>query len=215
MHTLYGHMDDIEWVVFSPDGRLLASGSWDHMIKLWEIDSGKRVLPWPVGEIRALALSPQGDRLAVCDRQGQLSIWNPATGAHLSSFPASAELLALSPAGRLLAYASGSDITVLDLAKNTSRTLSGHTAAVTALAFSRTGAASFPHLGTIPPGCGTSPPGNSSIPCPDTKATSSRPLSPPTGTSWSWSPRTRPFPCGTFRAPGCGYSMATPGPFGG
>ncbi|RLG07116.1 MAG: hypothetical protein DRN68_05855, partial [Thaumarchaeota archaeon] len=139
LHTLYGHMDDIEWVVFSPDVRLLASGSWDHMIKLWEIDSGKRVLPWPVGEIRALALSPQGDRLAVCDRQGQLSIWNPATGAHLSSFPASAELLALSPVGRLLAYASGSDITVLDLAKNTSRTLSGHTAAVTALAFSPDG----------------------------------------------------------------------------
>ncbi|MEZ4632094.1 MAG: hypothetical protein R2880_15520 [Deinococcales bacterium] len=38
-----GHTDDVWSVAFSPDGRSLASGSWDNSIKLWDIASQTQI----------------------------------------------------------------------------------------------------------------------------------------------------------------------------
>jgi WD40 repeat protein len=37
--TLKGHTDRVSSVAFSPDGKTLASGSWDHTVKLWVVDA--------------------------------------------------------------------------------------------------------------------------------------------------------------------------------
>jgi WD40 repeat protein len=37
VRTLTGHTDSVWSVSFSPDGRLLASGSRDNTIKLWQV----------------------------------------------------------------------------------------------------------------------------------------------------------------------------------
>ncbi len=36
--TLDGHERGVATVVFSPDGTLLASGSWDGTIRIWDVE---------------------------------------------------------------------------------------------------------------------------------------------------------------------------------
>ncbi len=40
---MQGHKDCIYSVAWSPDGKLIASGSYDKMVKLWDVASGKEL----------------------------------------------------------------------------------------------------------------------------------------------------------------------------
>jgi WD40 repeat protein len=42
-HVLKGHTDRVTTLDFSPDGRLLASGSWDHSVRIWDVATGKQL----------------------------------------------------------------------------------------------------------------------------------------------------------------------------
>src|SRR5271167_636452 len=57
-----GHRRAVRAVVFSPDGRWLASGAKDGTIKIWETSSGRllRTLYGYGSPVNALAVSPDG-----------------------------------------------------------------------------------------------------------------------------------------------------------
>jgi WD40 repeat protein len=80
-HTLRGHAGYAWKVTFSPDGRYLASGSWDSTVKIWEVESGKevRTLRGHAGFVYGLAFSPDGRRLASASgsaRYGEVRVWD-------------------------------------------------------------------------------------------------------------------------------------------
>jgi WD40 repeat protein/serine/threonine protein kinase len=81
--TLKGHVRYVWRVTFSPDGRYLASGSWDSTIKVWDLQAPESADPVTLrghaGFIYGLAFSPDGRRLASSSgsaRHGEVKVWD-------------------------------------------------------------------------------------------------------------------------------------------
>ncbi len=68
--VLRGHTRYVYPVAYSPDGRWIASGSWDRTVRLWDAATGEpcATLPHP-GFVWELAFGPDGTWLVTgCDR---------------------------------------------------------------------------------------------------------------------------------------------------
>ena len=105
---LSGHSDYVVAVSFSPDGKRLASGSYDSTIILWETASGNLIRKFEpgVGKVYAVAFSPDGKVLASSHTDGDIKLWDVESGRLLQSLKAdtyAVYLLAFTPDGALLA----------------------------------------------------------------------------------------------------------------
>jgi WD40 repeat protein len=131
---------------FSPDGAVLASGSEDGSIQLWEVASGKetRTVGEREGAGRAIAFDPRGGLLASTVQGNAVALWDPRTGERLATFAghsAAVECLAFGADGALLASgARDGTVKVWDVRERTERrTLLAHSAPVTGVALDRSG----------------------------------------------------------------------------
>jgi len=88
--TLRGHTDIVNSVAFSPDGQLLASGSDDYTIKVWEVrqHSGiatfEHITDWTRSQIKAVAFSPDGRWLASAG--WNVKLWDVQKREELATF---------------------------------------------------------------------------------------------------------------------------------
>lgn len=110
--VLLGHKKAINMLTFSPNNRVLATGSDDKTVKLWDASNGQLIatLTGHEGGVYDLRFSPDGQTLATLSDDKKPRLWNVETGqfqATLLGHKGKIWNLEFSPDGRMLV--TGSD----------------------------------------------------------------------------------------------------------
>src|SRR6202008_4063769 len=143
---LRGHSSGVDGVAFSPDGKRLATASWDHTAKVWDVESGKELLALRghSSGVYGVAFRPDGKRLATASSDHTAKVWDARSGKELLTLRGHSDSVggvAYSPDGKHLATASGDHTAKVWDAKSGKEllTLSGHSDVVYGVAFSPDG----------------------------------------------------------------------------
>jgi WD40 repeat protein/serine/threonine protein kinase len=78
LRTLIGHSGDVIFIAFSPDGRRIATASYDRTIKLWDPATGREVftLRGHTAGLFGLAFSPDGFRIVSGGIDDTARVWD-------------------------------------------------------------------------------------------------------------------------------------------
>jgi WD40 repeat protein/serine/threonine protein kinase len=146
------HPSAVLSVAFSPNGRWIAAGGQDGVVKVWDAATGREVHSFRAHQhnVWGLAFSPDGRRVGTAS-DGSVKVWDAETGQErftLSNEPkAQAWSVAFSPDGRWVAAGIGfgdhrvpGEVKVWDaITGQAFLSLGGHSSGVNAVAFSPDG----------------------------------------------------------------------------
>jgi len=111
-----GHSSSVNAVAFSPDRKMLASGSDDGTILLWDLETGSqlRALAGHAAPVMSVLFSPDGKIIASMANNGSVIVWDLRTGEKRFSIEGNylgSNSISFSPDGKILAYTGYGDKT--------------------------------------------------------------------------------------------------------
>ena len=80
-----GHTESVLSVAFSPDSGRLASGSGDHTVRFWDINTETPHFTCEGHKnwVLCIAWSPDGSMLASGSMDNEIKLWNPLDGTQI------------------------------------------------------------------------------------------------------------------------------------
>jgi WD40 repeat protein len=86
--TLRGHDDVIFSIAFSPDGKRLVSASFDHTLRLWDVDTQRAVRTYPHHSdfVYSVAFAPGGKQIVSASKDRTVQLFDADTGKSVYTF---------------------------------------------------------------------------------------------------------------------------------
>jgi glucose repression regulatory protein TUP1 len=109
-HRFTGHDQDISSLDFARNGRLIASGSGDHTVRLWDIETNQQVLALLTGSgVCTVAISPDSRYVAAGSLDRTVYVWETNTSSLVGRLEGHMDCVysvAFAPNGRVLVSGS-------------------------------------------------------------------------------------------------------------